>query len=418
MKAAPVLSQTLGDCPQELRKDGVYVVSEANHLLFVDLSNVAADALVARLPDRGGCRVSRVQGAILAGLLSPLLLPIAFTTRLPNKRHVETTLLPMQRRLIAFASGSGSGDLLKSVLHATSIIKDTVQELCNTPRDPFSAWVGIRPWFQRKCVCVQTDASFSPAMISAMESADHILTFVHKLCTKKSSSLLPKNAKHVVVLHTESADERLYELMEQIRGLPPVERPTVVMFGSANFSGPSTRSGSVPRNIWRQLLGVVPQECNVTMDTPDISFIPEVGMQYWLSDTAMRCNNPNIIQCPGPISVEYVREVFAAAMVCNPYSSRNIVLLFEDEGAGRVWQRKYLKSTNEKIYLWNCAAQRLQQRNRRRAELLCVDGRCWLGLPPHTADTTVIVCSGNIPPTHLAAVVARTEEVCWIVSEK
>lgn len=413
-----MLSQTFGDCPVELRKDGVYVVSEANQLIFVDMSTVAADALVATLPDRGGCRVSCVQGAILAGLLSPLMLPIAFTQRLPNKRHVETTLLPMQRRLVAFASGTGTGDLLKSVLHATSIIKDTVQELCNTPRDAFSAWVGIRPWFQRKCVCVQTDASCSPAMISAMESADHILTFVHKLCTKKSSSTLPKNAKHVVVLHTESADERLYELMTHIKALPPVERPTVVMFGSANFNGPSTRCGSVPRNIWKQLLAIVPQECNVTMDTPDISYMPDVGLHYWLSDSAMRCNNPNIIPCHGPITVEYVREVFAAAMACNPYSSRNIVLLFEDEGAGKAWQRKYLKSTQEKIYLWNCAAQRLQQRNRRKAELLCVDGRCWLGLPPHSADTTVVVCSGKIPPTLIAAAAARTEEVCWVVSEK
>lgn len=418
MKNVPVLSQLYGDCPPDLRQKATYVVNEANQLIFVDLNNSDADTLVDKLPEPHLCRVVRVQRAILSGALSILLLPIAFSQRLPHKRHVDTVLLPMQKRIVAFASGFGSGDLLKSVLHATEVIKETVLELCNTPRDMFSAWAGLRPWYQRKCVLIQTDASYCPAILSAMEAADHTLSFVHTLGCKRSSSVLPPNATHVCVLHTESADERLYELIIQIKAMPPVQRPTVVFFGSITMNGPHVRCGSVPRNIFKQLVAAVPQECRVDNESPDFCYIPEVGLHYWLSDTIMKCNNPNVMQCSGPLTIEYVREVLSAAMACNPFSTRNIVLLFEDEDVGKAWMKRYLKNTQEKVYLWNCATQRLQQRNRRKSELLCVDGRCWLGLPPHMADTTVVVCSGRIPQTHIAAAVARTKEVCWVITEK
>lgn len=415
-KKAPLLSPVLGDCPPEVREKALYVVSDTNQLIFVDLSNTDCDKLLESLPECG-CRVGTVQAAILAGRLSPLLLPVAFTTRLPKKKHVEQTLVPMQRRMIAFASGSGSGELLKAVVHATAVVKETVQELCSSPRDLFSPWTGIRRCFQRKCVLVESDASFSPAMVSCAESADYVLSFVSGLGGKRATAL-PRQAQYVCILHAESADGRLFELMQQIQALPAVERPTVVMFGSVNFDGPSVRSGCLPRNIWKQLLAAAPRECCVNAETSvNVSFIVDVGLHFWLSDTAVHCNNPNIFTCTGN-SVEYVQHVLKAALSCNPFSSHNVVLLFEDEAAGKAFQRKYLKTAPHEVCLWNTASRKLVKRNRRKSELLTVDGRCWLGLPPVVAQTTVVVKNGRIPPAMLAAAVARSEETCWIVSDK
>ena len=159
-----------------MREKALYVVSDTNQLIFVDLSNTDCDKLLESLPECG-CRVGTVQAAILAGRLSPLLLPLAFTTRLPKKKHVEQTLVPMQRRMIAFASGSGSGELLKAVVHATAVVRDGPGVMQLSPRLVLTVDRHSR-CFQRKCVLVESDASFSPAMVSCAESADYVLSFV------------------------------------------------------------------------------------------------------------------------------------------------------------------------------------------------------------------------------------------------
>lgn len=410
-KVPPCVNPLLGDCPTKYKNNAIYFIDEHNRLLFIDLPEEQASACVAALPQKE-CRITTVQSAILNGLLSPLLLPVAFPQRLPNNRHVTATLLPMQKRLLQFAHGKTSGDMIKAVMHDTQLVKTVARDLAGTLTNKFSLWTGLREFCHRKLAIVQTCAVTCPGMTACAQAADIVVDFITGAYKGRHRSI--KNAKLVCLLHCEHADYRLSALCEEIAELPTDRRPTVVMFGSVHINTVKKRAGCLPWSIFLHIVQQTPEECLFRHEHKDMTFFRPLALHYWLTHQPQAL--PSVVLCTqSTITADFVHSVVVSAQHCRPFCSLCVCILKRTEDAGELFARRYIKAFGSNS-LWNVAQHAVQKRNKRKAEILCINETSCVGVPPRVYDTVVLVCEQQIAQQEYDAVLARTSSALWVAS--
>lgn len=410
-KVPPCVNPLLGDCPTKYKDHATYFIDEHNRLLFIDLPEEQATACVASLKQKE-CRITTVQAAILTGTLSPLLLPLAFSTRLPNHRHVTSTLLPMQKRLLQFTHGKSSGDMIKAVMHATQLVKTVMREMASTLTNKFSLWIGLREFCHRKLAIVETSAVTCPAMTMCAAAADIVIDFVYGAYKTKHRCI--KHAKVVCLLHCEHADYRLSDVCEEIASIPTDRRPVVVMFGNYNINSVKKRAGCLPRSIFSHIVQQTPKECVFGAEHKDMTFFRPLALHYWLTHQPQA--PASVFLCSqNSISVDFVHSVVSSAQQCRPFCSLCVCVLMHTEDASDMFARRYSKAYSSNT-LWNVAKDNVQKRNKRKAEMLCINETACVGVPGRVFDTIVLVSDKQLAAHDFDAVVARTSNALWVAT--
>lgn len=410
-KTQPCVNPLLGDCPTKYKDNATYFIDEHNKLLFIDLPEQEAAACVASLQQKE-CRISTVQAAILNGSLSPLLLPIAFQQRLPNNKHVTTTVLPMQKRLVLFTQGKSSGDMIKAVMQATQLVKTVTAELANTLTDKFALWVGLRRFCHRKLAIVQTCAVTCPGMTACAMAADVVIDFIHGGYKARHKCI--KNAKLVCLLHCEHADHRLNTLCEQVATIPTDRRPVLVMFGTTHVNMVKKRAGCLPWSIFAQIVQQAPQECVYNAEHKDMSFFRPMALQCWLTHQPQ--TPPSVFLCSqSSITTDFVHSTVVSAQHCRPFCSLCVCILMCSEDASDAFARRYSRTFSD-TSVWNVAKEAVQKRNKRKPELLCIQETACVGVPPRVYDTVILVCDEQILQQQYDAAMARASNALWVVS--